>query len=136
MSETELELNPDVLKEQSGNYSSLTDLYGVKVFTDDFTRQVEDLLREQEKQTEGYRQSVFRSDHYWDIATNSYETLLFQTTAQAERIQTYENAGESNSAEICIGLTVALLFVAGVYYLMNQITGKNKERQKGKGATI
>lgn len=136
MSETALELNPDVLKEQSGNYSSLTDLYGVRVFTDDFARQVEDLLKEQEKQTEGYRQSIFRLDHYWDIASNGYETLLFQTTEQTERIQTYENAGESNRVEICIGLTIALLFVAGVYYLMNRITGKNKERQNGKGAKI
>lgn len=134
--ETELELNPDVLKEQGGDYSSLTDLYGVKVFSDDFTKQVQTLSRQQKEKTESSIQSIFVSDHYRRSAPNSYETLLFQSTAQAEKIQTYENTDSRQYTQIGMGLTTALLFVAGIYYLMNKMPGRDKERQNGEGAKI
>lgn len=58
--------------EQVGDYSSLTDLYGVKVFSDDFTKQVQALSRQQKEKTESCIQSVCLSDHYRRSAPNSY----------------------------------------------------------------
>lgn len=130
MNETELELNPEVLKEQSGEYSSLTDLYGVRVFTDDFTSQVQALVKQQMEQTEGYRERVFLSDYDRKTAKTGYETLLFRSVEQTERIQTYEYAGKGNMIETVSGLMIALLLVAGIYYLMNRMSGKGRQRKE------
>lgn len=79
---SELQFNTDILKQKSESYSSLTDLNGVALFTDDYEAIVEKKHQEDSQQNNEIQQKLFVTEIQQEGADDGIINTLFMSTSQ------------------------------------------------------
>ena len=91
-----IELNPDTAKSRLDTYSSLTELSGVNIFSDEF-RNVKYLREKINENTDlNLKQFIFMKDLI-GVNENSYSSLLFLGTEKSTIMKNYETNKEGFS---------------------------------------
>lgn len=103
-----IELNPKAVKGRQDTYSSLTDLHGISVFTDEFHNQMEAAERQREMEEEELQQSFFVNEV--NILQDKDEQLLSQMfTGQQETVLKPDYTKNANKIS---GIEIAMVFIA------------------------
>lgn len=124
--EQKLELKLDILEEQTGTYSTFSDLYGYDVFSEEFTEQVETYEEEQNQKQDEYFQSVFQKEPGDQIeeAFDAVFSAQMQSVVRNEYSDTKENFAGMG---FIIGFTLLGMFLAGGVLLFIENTWKRRK---------
>lgn len=130
MSSTDLNLNTDIIHNRTTTYRSLSDLYGVDLFTDQKTEERERYEAKLRDETERIRHSVFIdkdkvSDADYDLAGQLFREPLTIAKKQdyTENVWNSEPIGIIGSIVIC---GIFLFLWIRYWKKMRQHTGEKK----------
>ncbi|WP_195268311.1 hypothetical protein [Eubacterium sp. 1001713B170207_170306_E7] len=79
---SELEFNTEILKQKNESYSSLTDLNGVALFTDDYETLIEIKQQENGRKNSEIQQKLFVTEIRQEGADDDVVNTLFLNTSQ------------------------------------------------------
>ncbi len=123
-----LDLNPELVKQRQDTYSSLTDLHGIDIFSDEFAERLQEIEANFEKQEQQLKNVVFIEEAG---NTNDVDGWLYsQLFVEKEELvlkQEYVNKEDSLSL-IDIGIMAIVVFAVAALYLF--IFNDKKARRK------
>jgi hypothetical protein len=130
---TMLELRPESVKEKQDAYTSLTDLYGVEVFTNWFEEKVsQEASADAVKDTE-ITSSVFSGRYdMTDTGKDEIYGLLFTENTSQVLMQDYKNTGREISAFSIFMVGISMLGVLLLYriFWIEKKGGRRKNAYK------
>lgn len=124
--EDTLDLNTEEVKNKKENYSSLTDINGLNIFTDD----MESLLNQKEEsrslENTRTKEILFISDFQIKSKQKSSESSLFNKTVVFDKTATNEKTSYSIIPILIIG---TLLFSIAVFILTRKYYNRRERKQ-------
>lgn len=119
--ESELELHPETAKYRQDTYSSLTDLNGIDVFSEEFQKAVERVLGEENRKKEELENKAFVSEIFTvQGADEELEAKLFLGEEETVLRHDYEKE-KDNWSVTDIGMVLfSMLAVAALYLFFFQ----------------
>ena len=122
-----IELNPDTAKSRLDTYSSLTELSGVNIFSDEF-RNVKYLREKINENTDlNLKQFIFMKDLI-GVNENSYSSLLFLGTEKSTIMKNYETNKEGFSFLYISVVLIAVLAMTTLYMFFFYDQKKRRKR--------
>ena len=126
--ESALELNPELAKNRQDTYSSLTDLHGIPIFSDEFDERMEEIEANYEKQEQHLKNVVFiEKNENINEAEEWSRAQLFCEKEELILTQTYSNR-EYKISLFDIGMIAIVVFAIAALYLF--IFNDKKARRK------
>lgn len=117
----DIELHPELVKQRQDVYSSLTDLYGVDVFTTEFRDIVERVVNERKQREERIGGQVFAEDMLRQQAADTQITeQLFLGQKQNILSPDYKSGSDSWSLMQTGVVLIAVLAVSALYIFIFQ----------------
>ena len=117
----DIELHPELVKQRQDVYSSLTDLYGVDVFTTEFRDIVERVVNERKQREELIEEQVFAEDMLRQQAADTQITeQLFLGQKQNILSPDYKSGSDSWSLMQTGVVLIAVLAVSVLYIFIFQ----------------
>ena len=117
----DIELHPELVKQRQDVYNSLTDLYGVDVFTTEFRNIVERVVNERKQREKQIGEQVFAGDMLRQQATDTQITeQLFLGQKQNILSPDYTNDSDSWSLVQTGVVLIAVLAVSALYIFIFQ----------------
>lgn len=127
--ESILKLNPELVKQRQNTYSSLTDLGGIAIFSDEFAKKLKEIESNDKKKEQELKGSVFiEKSEKINEGNDWLRAQLFMEQEELILTQEYNNK-ESKLSFIDIGIiTMAMLAVAALYLFIfnNKKTWRKK----------
>lgn len=124
-----LKLNPESIKEKNSSYSSLTDLYHVELFTNQFKHSVEAQQIEEKKKYDEVYSNIFIKDYAYQTSKNQeLAEKLFADKIENSIREDYKTIqADSTHYYGAAGLFIFLLFAAlfAKYYFKKKKEKKN-----------
>ena len=127
--ESALELNPELAKQRQNTYSSLTDLHGIDIFSDEFGKQVEEIEANYKKQEQQLKHVFFVHENQNSNVVDVWlRSQLFGEKEELILTQEYVNK-EASLSLIDIGIiTIVVLAVAALYlFIFNDKKARRKK---------
>ena len=122
-----IELNPDTAKDRLDTYSSLTELSGVNIFSDEF-RNAKYLREKINENTDlNLKQFIFMKDLI-AVNENSYSSLLFSGTEKSTIMKNYETNKEGFSFLYISVVLIAVLAMTTLYMFFFYDQKKRRKR--------
>lgn len=122
-----IELNPDTAKARLDTYTSLTELSGVNIFSDEF-RNAKYLKETIDKNTDLYlNQFIFIKDVI-GVNENSYSSLLFLGTEKSAITKNYKTVKEVSSFLYFSVVLIAVLAMTTLYMFFFYDQKKRRKR--------
>lgn len=119
---SEIEINPSVLKERSETYSSLTDVNGADVFTDGYGKLVEEYQQREQQRYSGTAKAVFAEKT--EAEPNAEEAVRNQLfmESDAQVIQTVPQGSSKIDTRVLpfIGILFVISILLMVHYFKNR----------------
>lgn len=123
-----IDLNPESVRQRQDTYSSLTDLHGVDVFSDEFKENIDSVKEQRNAEEENLNSSVFIKEI--NVSDSKDDWLLSQLFYKQEEMilsQNYESTGKGLSV-MDVGLVVIAVLAVTALYLV--IFSDKKTRRK------
>ena len=115
----ELELHPEEVKGKTDTYASLTELYGVDIFTEEFFELTESVRKETALEQEKIENQLFNS---WKgdlgVREDTLECYLFQENRVEAYLPSYQ-AGDNNMGimeAVMIGIAIAAVIAIYIIF--------------------
>lgn len=124
-----IELHPEIVRQRQDTYSSLTDLYGVDVFSDEFNDSVETIENQQKESEQQLGKAIFVEEV--SVVEDSDTQLLSQLfTTQEEMVLSQNYAGSDTGVSVMdVSLVlIGVLAVAALYLFL--FSDKKARRNK------
>lgn len=132
MARSDININPDVLENQIDNYSSLSDLNHIPVFTNDYGETIAKKNNKQKEQEKRIQTEIFQKEMILNQTTDDITGQLFLEKKQQVIKQDVQTDG-TGQRYIGIGMVfVILLFLM----FMGSYIRKRQKRMKEKGERI
>ncbi len=132
MARSDININPDVLENQIDNYSSLSDLNHIPVFTNDYGETIAKKNNKQKEQEKRIQTEIFQKEMILNQTTDDITGQLFLEEKQQVIKQDVQTDG-TGQRYIGIGMGfVILLFLM----FMGSYIRKRQQRMKEKGECI
>lgn len=125
---SDIDLDTSVLQDQNETFSSLTDTYGIALFTDQYEKKVQETGRTEYSTYQNLNKAIFTKD--LKTKTDEYQEVqeqLFLDTGMEVR---KEEAGQTdNTMGISIAITgiIVILFLFAFFIIFD--TGKQRRRK-------
>ena len=114
----ELELHPEEVREKTDTYSSLTELYGVDIFTKNFKIRKNELMQADNEEAEEIEKQLFK---VWngEIGIREDELTAYLFKAQKEEVYLPSYQTENQTWGIAEGIMIAvpIAIVIAIYIL-------------------
>jgi len=123
-----IELNPELVRQRQDTYSSLTDLQGINVFSDEFKENIDSVKEQRNAEEKNLNSSVFIKEI--NVSDSKDDWLLSQLFYKQEEMilsQNYESTGKELSV-MDVGLVVIAVLAVTALYLV--IFSNKKTRRK------
>lgn len=133
MEENELELHPEAVKDRQDTYSSLTDLSGIDIFTDEFRETQREIQEERQEQYQKKKKQVFVEEILREENKDSrLAEKLFLTEEKTILRHEYEKNSMGWPVMEAGLICISVLAVSALYAFFFQ-DKKRKKQQTGKG---
>lgn len=125
----ELILNMDILEEQKGTVSTLGDLYGYNVFSEEFDRQVTNYQKKKEAaQEEAFQNVFYRSLSREEELERSFQAVMTAESQMVVREDYRDNRTQENNPWLMAGFILVGMFLTGsiLFGIEKKRRGKRK----------
>lgn len=128
---SQLMLNPEVIKERSTSYSSLTDLYEVPIFTNQFEKTIEDYQEKSSERNSTLYQTVFTLEDWKAKDTNLQLQEYLFVGNESKKVMEQTNADENNGTSIYIksGSILVIGFLVILFYRYKKRNVRRREKE-------
>jgi hypothetical protein len=121
---SDVNVDPSVLHERSDTYSSLTDIYGVEVFTDEFRKKVEDYQQEQQDTYNNIKEEIFIKSP--DADTDPYSQVTANLFMDDNWI--VKEAPPEEKSDVIAALPIVAMVCIMTYILLLQYVEKRRKK--------
>lgn len=132
MARSDININPDVLENQIDNYSSLSDLNHIPVFTNDYGETIAKKNNKQKEQEKRIQTEIFQKEMILNQTTDDITGQLFLEEKQQVIKQDVQTDG-TGQRYIGIGMGVVILLFL---MFMGSYIRRRQQRMKEKGERI
>lgn len=132
MARSDININPDVLENQIDNYSSLSDLNHIPVFTNDYGETIAKKNNKQKEQEKRLQTEIFQKEMILNQTTDDITGQLFLEEKQQVIKQDVQTDG-TGQRYIGIGMGVVILLFL---MFMGSYIRRRQQRMKEKGERI
>ncbi len=126
----DIKLDMEVLRQNNETYTSVTDLYGVHIFTD--TDMKEFQIRETMENScyDGIKQTIFLDK--WEGKNNLVQSSLFlKETSVSKRQEVLDNSVKTNIGMFFIGFLVLVIFILSmIRYNIYRMVRRKRDADK------
>lgn len=129
MENSELELNVLSLEEQEKTATSLEDIYGYKVLTEEFQVQIDHYNQQKKQEQQKNLEYVFTGEPR-DMVTTAYYTVMNAQISTVIGVEYEENEVKSDSILVILGFTVLGAFVSGLIWAIIEHRKKGKRKSE------
>ncbi|MDE6626519.1 MAG: hypothetical protein K2K56_09140 [Lachnospiraceae bacterium] len=129
MENSELELNVLSLEEQEKTATSLEDIYGYKVLTEEFQVQIDHYNQQKKQEQQKNLEYVFTREPR-DMVTTAYYTVMNAQISTVIGVEYEENEVKSDSILVILGFTVLGAFVSGLIWAIIEHRKKGKRKSE------
>lgn len=123
---SDVNVDPSVLNERSESYSSLTDIYGVEVFTDEFTETAEHYQQEQLEKYRKVEEEIFLQ--FSNTKTDPYSLVKANLFMDDNRI--VKEVPPEGKSEVIAAIPVTIVICIITFLLLLQYIEKRRRKWK------